>query len=167
MQESRGAAVAGTGRARLLLLLSALLTLAADQATKALVLATLGPDDRIPVAGNLFGIILRYNTGGAFGMGQNSPTFFFVATAVIVVVATLWGWRAPEYAVPIGLVVGGGLGNLVDRVVHGKVVDFLDLSFWPTFNLADSAIVIGVGLLLLKSTRADRETARSAENRRK
>jgi signal peptidase II len=159
VQEGRGTAVTGTGRARALLFLSALLTLAVDQATKALVLARLGPDDRIPVAGDVFGIVLRYNTGGAFGMGQGAPVFFFVATILIVVVATVWGWRTPALAGPVGLVVGGGLGTLVDRVRHGRVVDFLDLSFWPTFNVADSAIVVGVVLLLLLSARADRTRA--------
>jgi signal peptidase II len=159
VQESRGTAVAGSVRARGLLVVSALGTLAVDQATKALVVARLGPDDRIAVAGDVFGIVLRYNTGGAFGMGQGAPIFFFVATIVIVIVATIWGWRTPEVAGPVGLVVGGGLGNLLDRVRYGKVVDFLDLSFWPTFNVADSAIVVGVLLLLLMSRRADRARA--------
>jgi signal peptidase II len=94
-------------------------------------------------------------------MWQGAPAFFFVATIVIVVVAAVWGWRTPELAGPVGLVIGGGLGNLVDRVRHGKVVDFLDLSFWPTFNVADSAIVVGVVLLLLFSARADRARAAS------
>jgi signal peptidase II len=130
-----------------------------DQASKALVLATLGPHGHVSVLGDVFGIVVRYNTGGAFGLFPGAPLFFFAATAIIVAAATVWGWRTPELAVPIGLIVGGGLGNLLDRLfrgpepLRGEVVDFIYLSFWPTFNLADSAIVIGVGLVLLFGSR--------------
>lgn len=163
MQEGRGAAVARSGRARTLLLASAGITLAVDQASKALVLTSLGPHRHVDLAGKVFGIVVRRNPGGAFGIFPDAPLFFFVATVAIVAGAIVWGWRAPQFAVPVGLIVGGGLGNLVDRLVRGpepfrgEVVDFIYLSFWPTFNLADSAIVIGVGLLLLMSSRAGRE----------
>jgi signal peptidase II len=165
VQEGRGAAVAPSGRARALLLLSAGITLAVDQVSKALVLAGLDPDGRIDLAGKVFGIVVRRNPGGAFGMFPNAPLFFFVATVAIVAGAIVWGWRSPQLAVPVGLIVGGGLGNLVDRLVRGphlfrgEVVDFIYLSFWPTFNLADSAIVVGVVLLLVMSNRAGREAS--------
>jgi signal peptidase II len=163
VQEGRGAAVARSGRARALLLLSAGITLAVDQASKALVLASLDPDGHVDLAGKIFGIVVRRNPGGAFGMFPNAPLFFFVATVAIVAGAIVWGWRSPAFAVPVGLIVGGGLGNLVDRLVRGpslfrgEVVDFIYLSFWPTFNLADSAIVVGVALLLVMSNRAGPE----------
>ena len=163
MQEGRGAPVGRSGRARALLLAAAGLTLAIDQASKAFVLARLGADGHVRLAGNVFAIIVRRNPGGAFGMFPNAPLFFFVATVAIVVGAIVWGWRTPQLAVPVGMIVGGGLGNLLDRLARGphlfrgQVVDFIYLSFWPTFNLADSAIVVGVALLLLMSSRVARE----------
>ncbi|HEY8201279.1 MAG TPA: signal peptidase II [Actinomycetota bacterium] len=163
MQEGRGAPVGRSGRARALLLAAAGLTLAIDQASKALVLARLGPDGHIRLAGDVFAIVVRRNPGGAFGMFPDAPLFFFVATVAIVVGAMVWGWRTPQLAVPVGMIVGGGLGNLLDRLARGphlfrgQVVDFIYLSFWPTFNLADSAIVVGVALLLLTTSRVARE----------
>lgn len=163
MQEGRGAAVARSGRARALLLLSAAVTLAVDQASKALVLAALDPAGHVDLVGKVFGIVVRRNPGGAFGMFPNAPLFFFLATVAIVAGAIVWGWRSPQFALPVGLIVGGGLGNLVDRLFRGprlfrgEVVDFIYLSFWPTFNLADSAIVVGVVLLLVTGNRAGRK----------
>jgi signal peptidase II len=163
VQEGRGAAVARSGGARALLLAAAGATLVVDQAAKAFVLSRLGPQDYVPLLGSWFGIVLRRNPGGAFGMFPGAPLFFFVATVAIVVGAMVWGWRTPQLAVPVGMIIGGGLGNLVDRLVRGphlfrgEVVDFVYLSFWPTFNLADSAIVAGVCLLLLMSSRVARE----------
>jgi signal peptidase II len=71
------------------------------------------------------------------------------------------GARHPILPVALGLVIGGSLSNLVDRVRLGYVTDFLDLRFWPAFNLADSFIVIGVGLLLAALVAAEREPRRS------
>lgn len=102
---------------------------------------------------------LSYNTGAAFSLGQGwAPVF--AALAVLIVVALLVGLRrvrSRAMAVAIGLVVGGALGNLADRLFrahHGAVVDFIELHFWPTFNVADSCITIGVilaGFLLWRS----------------
>jgi len=113
---------------------------------------------------------LRYttNSGGAFGLFPGQPWLFFVATVavcvVIVVVASrgLTSWRA---ALGLGLILGGAFGNLTDRIVRGPsitggwrgisggVVDFIDFHIWPVFNLADSAIVIGVLLVVLTGIR--------------
>jgi signal peptidase II len=148
-----------------LLLAAAAATLVVDQVAKALVLARIGPQDYVPLVGTWFGIVLRRNPGGAFGMFPDAPLFFFIATVAIVAGAIVWGWRTPQLAVPVGMIAGGGLGNLVDRLVRGpklfrgEVVDFVYLSFWPTFNVADSAIVVGVCLLLLMSSRVPREDA--------
>ena len=105
------------------------------------------------------------NSGIAFGL-------FASATAVVIVLtgfAVAWmlvyfarsGARHPILPVALGLVIGGSLSNLVDRVRLGYVTDFLDLRFWPAFNLADSFIVIGVGLLLAALVAAEREPRRS------
>lgn len=119
---------------------------------------------RISILGKYLGFSLVHNPGAAFGLFPGATIFIFFASFVVVVAAIFWGWRHPEIHGRLGLVIGGGIGNLIDRMIYppgpfrGEVIDFIDSSFWPTFNLADSAIVIGVGLLLL-SSRGDKENA--------
>lgn len=161
MQEGRGAPVGARQRARsrTVLVATASATVLVDQASKALaahVLASGAP--RLGVGG-FFDLELTHNPGGAFGIFPHSPLLFFLATVVIVGGVLAWGIRWGQAPVALGLVAGGGLGNLVDRVVRtpggleGRVVDFIHFHFWPTFNLADSAIVVGVGLLILTELR--------------
>jgi signal peptidase II len=104
------------------------------------------------------------NTGVAFGLFPGLGSLFTVLS-VLVVVAILYFRRTIPVTdllihAALGLVSGGALGNIIDRIARGYVVDFLDVNFWPfhnwpVFNLADSAIVVGVGLLLLDSILAD------------
>lgn len=113
----------------------------------------------ISIIGEIFQFRLVRNSGSAFGLFSRFPLVIFVLNLVIMAVVAVWAFRTPEAAVPLGLVLGGGLGNLADRMFRqpgmglGEVVDFLYLSFWPTFNIADSAIVVGVLFLLLDSFR--------------
>lgn len=102
-------------------------------------------------------LALTRNTAGAFGLGGGAVPFLAVAAVALVVliaVRTSSGARWPV-AVALGLVLGGAFGNLADRVfrspglLRGAVVDFIDLGFWPVFNLADSAITCGCALLLV------------------
>jgi signal peptidase II len=141
-----------------LLLGSAGAVLLVDQVTKELALRALsdGPVDLVEGALTLR---LTFNSGGAFGLLQGLPELFGVATLVIVILILVWVRKLdePRAAVPLGMILGGGLGNVFDRVVRdfgGRVVDFIDLHVWPVFNLADSAIVIGVCLVLLLGARA-------------
>jgi signal peptidase II len=129
-----------------------------DQVTKQLALNGLqdGPIDLVPGAVTLR---LAFNSGGVFGFGQGFPLFFLAATSVIIVVVLVWarGVEDARVAAALGLIVGGGTGNLWDRIVRdygGRVVDFVDLHVWPVFNLADSCIVVGVILVLLFGARA-------------
>jgi signal peptidase II len=142
----------------------ALAAVAADQLTKHIVTSNLRLDEGTHVLGPLW-IHHVQNSGIAFGL-------FASATAVVIVLtgfAVAWmlayfarsGARHPILPVALGLVIGGSLSNLVDRVRLGYVTDFLDLRFWPAFNLADSFIVIGVGLLLAALVAAEREPRRS------
>ena len=142
----------------------ALAAVAADQLTKHIVVSNLQLDEGTHVLGPLW-IHHVQNSGIAFGL-------FASATAVVIVLtgfAVAWmlgyfarsGARHPILPVALGLVIGGSLSNLVDRVRLGYVTDFLDLRFWPAFNLADSFIVIGVGLLLAALVAAEREPRRS------
>ena len=141
------------------LLGAAVAVLALDQATKSLALEALsdGPIDIIEGAVTLE---LSYNSGGVFGVGRGFPGLFLAATIIVTVGILVWARRIEERAwlVPLGLVLGGGLGNLADRVLRGhdgKVVDFIDLHVWPVFNVADMSIVIGVGLVLLGALRTE------------
>jgi signal peptidase II len=110
---------------------------------------------------------LRYttNSGGAFGLGRSAPWLFAAATIVVsaaIVVAAFQVRRRP-LAVSLGLILGGALGNLTDRLqpghglFAGRVVDFIDVHIWPVFNVADSAVVVGAILLALTSFRREEE----------
>lgn len=136
--------------------------IAADQLTKELALNALS-DGPIHLIDGALSLSLHYNPGGAFGILQGVPGFFLVATLVVAVLILIWARSIPGTAhlAPLGMVLGGGLGNATDRVVRdtgGRVVDFIDLHVWPVFNLADSAIVVGVGFLLLVTARAPAES---------
>lgn len=147
------------GGYRLLGLVGALVA-AVDQATKTLALETLA-DGPVDVLGGSVTLRITINSGGAFGVLQGVPGFFLLATIGIVVGILLWARHVEQRAwlVALGLVLGGGVGNVIDRVArgHGGVVDFVDLHWWPVFNVADACIVTGVGLLLLLGTRRDEE----------
>ena len=140
------------------LLATAAAVVALDQATKELALRTLR-DGSVDVLGGVVTLRLTYNSGGAFGLLQGLPGLFLVAGIVIAGLILVWARRVEERgsAIALGAVLGGGIGNLVDRVARdldGGVVDFVDLHFWPVFNVADSAIVLGVIALLLIGARS-------------
>jgi len=141
----------------------ALAGLGADQLTKAIVTNRLGLNDEVHVTGP-FSIHHVTNSGIAFGL-------FASATAIVIFLTTLavaWmlyffarsGSRHPVLPVALGLVIGGSVSNLVDRVRLGHVTDFLDFRYWPAFNLADTFIVVGVAALLLALVASDRNAAR-------
>jgi signal peptidase II len=129
----------------------ALAAIAADQLTKEVVSSRLGLGDEARVLGPL-AIHHVQNSGIAFGFFASATSFVILLTA-LAVGWMLWffarsGSRHPILPVALGLVIGGSVSNLVDRVRLGHVTDFLDLRFWPAFNLADSFIVVGVAVLL-------------------
>jgi signal peptidase II len=137
-----------------------LFALMLDSATKIWAERTLEPFQPVPVIDNFVRLTLGYNTGVAFGMFANGGSWPLIITGVIIVGLVIWFSRAlysGEFVawavVPIGLLLGGAIGNFIDRMVDGRVTDFIDVGLgdvrWPTFNLADSFILIGVGLLIL------------------
>jgi signal peptidase II len=132
---------------------------AADQATKHLVGSKVAVGDRVAVVGP-FSIHHVENSGIAFGLfgGATSIVIFATALAVVSMVAYFArsGARHPVLPVGLGLVLGGSVSNLVDRIRLGHVTDFLDFGPWPAFNLADSFIVIGVAILVATLLAADR-----------
>jgi len=116
---------------------------------------------------SFFNLALTYNRGISFGLFNGraglSALFFSLAAAAIVVVLVYWLSRvaSPFLAVAIGFIIGGAAGNVIDRIRLGAVVDFLDFHVgylhWPAFNLADSAICIGVAAMLLDGLLLRRE----------
>lgn len=145
-----------------LLLLVAAAVVALDQLTKELALNALA-DAPIHLIDGALSLSLHYNSGGAFGLLQGLPGFFLVATILVAGLILVWArhMEGAKHMIPLGMVLGGGLGNITDRVVRepgGQVVDFIDLHVWPVFNLADSAIVVGVIALLIVTARTPSPT---------
>lgn len=135
-------------------LITVLITILLDQVTKIAIIANLKPGESIPVMGNFFALTYVTNKGGAFGLFSGHP-WFFVALAGLMVLAGIAFipkiWKLPGILkFSLGLLVGGAIGNLIDRLRFGFVVDFLDFRIWPTFNVADIAICVGVGLLVIQ-----------------
>ncbi|HEX9890506.1 MAG TPA: signal peptidase II [Actinomycetota bacterium] len=104
------------------------------------------------------------NPGGAFGLFGGLTWLFVLASVIVVVVVVVASRNLPSRAtaLALGLVLGGAIGNITDRVIRGprfsgEVVDFLDLRIWPVFNLADSAIVVGAAILLIAGFRSDKK----------
>ncbi len=132
-----------------------------DQITKQLALDRLRGDG-VDILWDYVTLRLTYNSGGAFGVGAGLPWLFAAAAAVIGVVVLFTARQAETKgaATALGLVLGGGVGNIVDRVLRdldGRVVDFIDLHWWPLFNVADAAIVCGVICLLWSSVRSGKD----------
>jgi len=155
--DARRSRAAGT------LFVTAVLAYGADRITKIWAEATLpaGPIDLVPGV-----LTLRFttNSGGAFSIGQRAPWFFVGVTAIVVAIILATSFRHTSRVVgaSLGLVLGGALGNLTDRIsrgsgMRGRVVDFIDFHVWPVFNLADSAIVIGAVLLAWAGLREKKE----------
>ena len=142
-----------------------LLSFLLDQATKWWILNhVMDPPQVIPVTG-FFNLVLGFNTGVSFGLFGEAPAWLLMAFILPMVAGLLvWMTRTDSRltAIALGLVVGGALGNLLDRLRHGAVTDFLDFYVgayhWPAFNFADVAIVSGVALLLIESVLAREET---------
>jgi signal peptidase II len=151
--------------ARYLVLIGcALAVLALDQVLKALIVHSLKDGKYIDLLGGLIRLDFTRNSGAAFGLFQ-SGGFVFAAVAILVSLGILIFYRrvaASSFLIrlALGLILGGALGNLIDRVRFGYVVDYVDLRWWYVFNLADSAIVVGVGMLLLHSAIESSDTVR-------
>ncbi|RCX22849.1 signal peptidase II [Fontibacillus phaseoli] len=138
----------------------ALIMFLIDQGTKYLIANSLTIGEQIPVIGNFFLITSHRNTGAAFGILEGKR-WFFVAITTVVLVGIIWYLQKVKNSgnkllpTALSLVLGGAVGNFLDRAVSGEVVDFLQFNFgtytFPIFNVADSCIVIGVALIVLDS----------------
>lgn len=147
------------------------IALVADQATKLWIDASLGFADRIEVISGFFYITHVRNPGAAFGLLNTAPAalrltlFIGITLVAIAMIVAFYRKLAPGErlaALSLGLILGGAVGNLIDRVTRGEVVDFLQFRLWggytwPDFNLADSFIVVGVALLVIELLAAEGE----------
>ncbi|MEO8134833.1 MAG: signal peptidase II [Betaproteobacteria bacterium] len=137
-----------------------------DQLTKAVILARFRRGERLPLIDGLFDLVLAFNPGAAFSFLSDASgwqRYFFVTLALVVSAAlVVFLRRAGSGVLHLGLalILGGALGNVIDRIHIGEVVDFLLVHYrgwsWPAFNVADSAITIGAGLLIIDSFRQRR-----------
>jgi len=135
----------------------ALLLAIIDQLTKNWAVANLPELDPQPFLGEVLQLTLLYNSGAAWGMGAEiTPVVTGLQLAIVVgvIVFAIRAVRSPWYTVALGLILGGALGNIHDRLLrdpspfHGAVVDFLELPHWPVFNVADMAVVGGAVLII-------------------
>lgn len=138
----------------------AIVVLVADQLTKHWAVNRLSDGSTIDVVGSLrFNLFL--NTGAAFSLGSGNgwgPWIAVIAIGVVVMLALGHTSRFPLGAAAAGMIAGGAVGNLADRALrgddgflHGAVIDFIDLQWWPVFNIADAAVVVGAILLVVAS----------------
>jgi signal peptidase II len=135
---------------------------AADYATKAMMLAAFHPGEERPLT-SFFSLVLTFNAGAAFSLfadGEGWQRWFFAVAALAAAVLIAWLLKrggSSMYCLGLALILGGALGNLWDRLAIGRVVDFLLFHYerwaWPAFNVADSAISVGATLLIIDSFR--------------
>jgi signal peptidase II len=147
VQTKRGKSVPVT------LLVAALIALVVDQLSKAIVRIYLPSSTSVSIDGFLRLQQVR-NPGTAFGIIRGESWMLFLGSIVVLLVLllALWKWGEPGshlFQVGLGLIIGGAIGNIIDRIVLGEVVDFIDFKIWPVFNIADFAIVVGVLITMI------------------
>ncbi len=136
--------------------ITAILVLILDQVSKLWISHSMSLHQSNAILGNFFRLNYRHNPYSAFSLNLGGRTFLTVVAiiAIIIVLAFYWRYRKlKHYSIALGLLLGGAIGNLIDRIRLGEVIDFLDVGIgttrWPTFNVADAAITIGVGMLFV------------------
>ena len=124
-----------------------------DQILKLILSRTLELGQSIPLIKNLFHLTLIHNTGAGFGILKDHGSLLIWISIIAMGIITYYYDQIPKKdrlpQIAAGLLMGGIIGNLIDRLAHGFVIDFFDLMVWPAFNIADSAITIGVILLII------------------
>ena len=166
--------VAGAARLRgdVVVRLAAMLTgagvvVALDQFTKSLIRSWLAIGEGWPGGWELIRLTHYENSGAAFGIMQGGGGFLTITSIIVIgaVLAFLW-WAPPQarlYSIALSLILGGAIGNLIDRLARGTVTDFIDPTRYPAFNVADSSIVIGVCILAGLSLLDERQARRAAD----
>jgi signal peptidase II len=146
------------GRNTLVFIMSVVFTLTLDQVLKAVVVNCVSPGQIVTLVPHLLWLTYSTNTGAAFGLLKGSGQLIFFFSLILVVMMLVWFFWSRERMgamafIGLGLIVGGALGNLADRIFRGEVVDFIDLGWWPVFNIADMAILVGAIIVLVVYSR--------------
>lgn len=130
-----------------------------DQISKFLIENSMELGDSIPVIEGIFHITYILNPGAAFGILENQRLFFIlIATIMILMTGYIYPLipqKSKMLRLGVGMLFGGAVGNLIDRIRTGLVVDFFDFKIWPIFNIADIFIVVGVGMIIIAMFYAD------------
>ena len=133
-----------------------------DRITKLIVINNMAENSSIPIIDNVLHLTYILNPGAAFGMLEHNRTFFIGLTVFILVLAVvLWSrvrQEAPMVQYGMALFLGGAIGNVIDRIKTGLVIDFIDFRIWPIFNVADMAICLGVGLIIWSVLTEEKKT---------
>ncbi len=141
------------GKKNIIVFSTALLIVLLDQLTKFLVKQNLQLNQSISIIKNVLHFTYITNTGSAFGLFKRLNIFFILFSIIVIVVIFYFvqkikkNGKALQFS--IGLLLGGTIGNLIDRLVYGSVIDFIDFRIWPVFNVADSAVTISIVLLIV------------------
>jgi signal peptidase II len=122
-----------------------------DQWVKNLITEHFKINESIPVIEDVFHMTYVQNSGAGFGLLSGHNNLFIIINIIIIISLIIYRYyhRAPFPDLPLGLIIGGAVGNIVDRLRWGYVIDFLDFRIWPVFNLADTSIVLGVALFII------------------
>ncbi len=136
------------------LILITSLVIVIDRIAKFLIFNNLFEGQSVEVIPKIFHITLVLNTGTVFGLFKDRNQFFIVASFIVIALIVIYAWFGKNRDLVIlsalGLILGGAIGNLIDRLTFGYIIDFLDFRIWPVFNIADSSITVGAGALILK-----------------
>ena len=135
-----------------------LISVVLDQVTKQIVTRNMEIGDSIPVIDNFLSITYHRNSGAAWGIMQGQMLFFYIVTAITIAGLIFWLRKIDlkiekVMAISLALMLAGAIGNLIDRIMYQSVIDFISTYWWgysfPIFNIADSSLVIGVGLMAI------------------
>lgn len=138
-----------------------ILLITLDQAIKFLVNNSLSYGQSVPVLKNIFHLTYVRNSGAGFGILQGQREFFIIITIIIISTLLIYRFKTSNNKylnMALGLIIGGAIGNLIDRIRFSYVIDYLDFRIWPVFNLADSAVFVGVGILLIYLWQLEEDT---------
>jgi|SRR5690625_3009702 len=150
----------------------ALIVIILDQWTKWLIVQKMELYERIPIIDNFFSITSHRNKGAAWGILQGQMIFFYIITVIVIIgiiyMMQKYSQQSKLLAVALGLILGGAIGNFIDRLFRKEVVDFLDFIFFtydfPIFNVADSALTVGVFFFLLATIMDERKAKKGNQS---
>jgi signal peptidase II len=145
-------------RNTIIFVISIAAVVALDQISKAVVAALMSPGQNVKVVPHLLWLTYSTNTGAAFGLFKGSSQVLFFTSLILVAMMLAWFMLARQRMgtfafIGMGLIIGGAMGNLLDRIFRGRIIDYIDLGWWPVFNVADIAILAGAIIVLVVYTR--------------